>query len=85
MDSMLVKIKLGKERLHLPRSRIVRLIIGAALILGGLLGFLPVLGFWMVPLGLLILSVNLPIVRRWRRRGEVWWGRRKGDKSDSDG
>jgi len=85
MDSMPVKIKLGKERLLLPRSRIVRLIIGAALIIGGLLGFLPVLGFWMVPLGLLILSVDLPIVRRWRRRVEVWWGRRKGDKSDSDG
>ena len=82
---MPVKIKLGKGRLHLPRSRIVRLIIGAALILGGLLGFLPVLGFWMVPLGLLILSVDLPIVRRWRRRVEVWWGRRKGDKNGGGG
>jgi purine-cytosine permease-like protein len=75
---MPIKIKLGNYHLHLPRSRIVRVIIGISLILGGLLGFLPVLGFWMVPLGLLILSVDLPIVRRWRRRVEVWWGRRKG-------
>jgi len=75
---MLVKIKIGNGHLHLPRSRIIRVIIGAALILGGLLGFLPVLGFWMIPLGLLILSVDLPIVRRWRHRAQVWWGRRKG-------
>ena len=43
----------------------------------GLLGFLPVLGFWMLPLGLLVLSVDFPIVRRWRRQLTVWWHRRK--------
>jgi len=75
---MLVKFKLGNGHLHVPRSRSIRVIIGAALILCGLLGFLPVLGFWMIPLGLLILSVDLPIVRRWRPRAQVWWGRRKG-------
>jgi hypothetical protein len=32
----------------------------------------------MVPLGLLVLSVDLPVVRRLRRRVEVWWGRRNG-------
>jgi hypothetical protein len=42
-------------------------------------GFLPVLGFWMIPLGLLVLSVDLPIVRRWRRQLTVWWHRRKGE------
>jgi hypothetical protein len=41
------------------------------LILFGCVGFLPVLGFWMVPLGLVILSVDMPAVRRWRRRAEV--------------
>jgi hypothetical protein len=45
------------------------------LVLGGLLGFLPVLGFWMVPLGLVILAVDFPIVRRLKRRLEVWLGR----------
>ncbi len=83
---MPVKIKLGTGHLHLPRSRITRVIIGIALILGGLLGFLPILGFWMIPLGLLILSADLPIMRRWRRRVEVWWGRRrKGNKDESTG
>ena len=56
--------------------RWLRLIIGALLLLGGILGFLPILGFWMLPLGLLVLSYDLPPVRRWRRRFEVWWLRR---------
>jgi len=45
--------------------------------LGGLVGFLPILGFWMVPLGLLVLSFDLPAARRLRRRITVWWGRRQ--------
>ena len=53
------------------------LIIGGLLVLGGVAGFLPVLGFWMIPLGLLVLSYDLPLVRRWRRRLEVAWGRRR--------
>ena len=60
----------------MPRSRIVRLAIGIGLIVGGTLGFLPVLGFWMIPLGLLVLSIDLAIVRRARRRMEVAWYRR---------
>ena len=71
------EIRLGKYRLPLPGSWIVRVCIGVALILGGCLGFLPVLGFWMVPLGLMVLSIDLPIVRRGRRRIEVWWGNRR--------
>ncbi|SKA36410.1 hypothetical protein [Consotaella salsifontis] len=61
----------------LPRSRILRMSIGGAFVVGGLLGFLPILGFWMVPLGAMILSVDLPVVRRWRRRFSVWWERRR--------
>jgi purine-cytosine permease-like protein len=70
-------IRLGKHRLPLPGSWIVRMFIGVILILGGFLGFLPILGFWMIPLGLMVLSIDLPIVRRGRRRIEVWWGNRR--------
>ena len=73
------KVKPGNSQLHLPRSRLVRLVIGIALIAGGLLGFLPVLGFWMIPLGLVILSVDLPVLRRWRRRLALWRRRKRGD------
>ena len=61
----------------MPRSRVGRIVIGVLLIICGLLGFLPVLGFWMVPLGLLVLSQDLPFVRRQRRRLTVWWARRR--------
>ncbi|MBB2674881.1 UNVERIFIED_ORG: hypothetical protein GGE53_001390 [Rhizobium etli] len=47
-----------------------------ALVLCGFLGFLPILGFWMIPLGLLVLSHDLPIARRLRRRLAVWWHKR---------
>ncbi|MBT7941985.1 MAG: hypothetical protein HN719_01380, partial [Alphaproteobacteria bacterium] len=55
----------------------LRLGIGVLLMLGGILGFLPIVGFWMFPLGLLVLSYDLPWARRWRRRMEVWWLRRR--------
>ena len=80
---MSTKIKLGNREFHLPRSRLVRLVIGLLLIVGGLLGFLPVLGFWMIPLGLLILSVDLAVVRRYRRRFEVWLGRRRESENEN--
>ena len=71
-------INFAGKRIPLPASRIARIGLGVALILGGLLGFLPVLGFWMVPLGLIVLSVDLAIAHRQRRKLEVWWGRRRG-------
>jgi len=78
-------VKLGNNKIGLPRSRMVRIALGSILIFGGILGFLPVLGFWMIPLGLLVLSQDLPMVRRWRRRLAVKFGRKvkNGDKSGS--
>ncbi|HLF23582.1 MAG TPA: hypothetical protein VI565_06625 [Burkholderiales bacterium] len=51
--------------------------IGVLLVIGGMLGFLPVLGYWMLPLGLALLAVDFPIARRWYRRLVVWWERRR--------
>ena len=73
----MARIRVGKRVFRLPRSRAVRITLGALLILGGVLGFLPILGFWMIPLGLGVLSVDLPAVRRLRRRAEIWWLRRR--------
>jgi hypothetical protein len=74
---MAAKIRFANRHFHLPQSKPLRLGLGILLVAGGLLGFLPVLGFWMIPLGLLVLSVDIPIVRRWRRQLAVWWHRRK--------
>ena len=76
------KVTLGSKTIKLPRSRLARISIGILLVIGGILGFLPILGFWMVPLGLLVLSIDLPAIRRLRRNITVWWGRRgNNDKS----
>ena len=77
------KIRFANRHLHLPESKSVRLGLGILLVACGLLGFLPILGFWMIPLGLLVLSVDIPIVRRWRRKLAVWWHRRKEDGETS--
>ncbi len=71
------KIQILGRDFHMPRSRRKRVSIGVALIFCGLLGFLPVLGFWMIPLGVLVLSYEFASVRRFRRRGVVWWQRRR--------
>ncbi len=71
----------GRWRVSLPRSRPARVALGSGLICGGLLGFLPVLGFWMVPLGVVVLSQDIPAARRMRRRFSVWWARRREPKT----
>lgn len=68
-----MRARVSAIRRH-PNVRLRRS-VGAALIVGGLLGFLPVLGFWMLPLGLLVLSDDIPWVRRRRRRLAVRFGR----------
>ena len=41
----------------------VRLPFAVLLMLGGLLSFLPFLGVWMIPLGVLLLAVDVPALR----------------------
>ena len=73
-------VKIGDRRYSVPGPAPVRIVVGLLLVIGGFFGFLPVLGFWMIPLGLLVLSIDLPYVRRKRRQIEVWWGRRRAGK-----
>lgn len=67
---------------NLPKNRIARIVIGFLLILGGMVGFLPVLGFWMIPMGLVVLSIDIAIARRWRRRTEIWWAETWGNRKE---
>ncbi len=71
------KISVFGRDFDLPQSRGLRISLGVALVIGGILGFLPILGFWMIPLGLFVLSQDIPVVRRQRRKVTLWWGRRK--------
>ncbi len=70
------RIDFAGRQIKLPQSRPLRIALGVVLVLAGFVGFLPVLGFWMIPLGLMVLSVDLPLARRLRRRATIWWGRR---------
>ncbi|MGI3166272.1 hypothetical protein [Pseudooceanicola sp. 200-1SW] len=46
-----------------------RLPVGLLLMLGGVLGFLPIVGFWMLPLGLAVAALDVaPLIRRLRGR-----------------
>ena len=65
----------------------VRLPIACLLILGSFLAIFPIFGLWMLPLGLMLLAVDVPLLRpaisnllvRTRRRIGLW---RRGGRSD---
>jgi len=51
--------------LRRPQARLPRLVAGCAFTLGGCLAILPLLGLWMLPIGLLLLSQDIPALERW--------------------
>ena len=52
---------------HLPPG--ARLILGLLLMVGGVFGFLPILGFWMIPVGAAVAALDvIPIWRKLRGR-----------------
>ncbi len=71
-------IKLGSYTFTLPDWAPARIAIGVFFIILGFLGFLPVLGFWMIPLGVAILAYDIPYVRLLRQNFMRWW---RGGKS----
>jgi hypothetical protein len=60
-----------------PSSRWVRIPSGALLIVGGVLSFLPILGVWMLPLGLALLAEDVPALRASRSKVLDWVERKK--------
>ncbi|MZR30527.1 PGPGW domain-containing protein [Sneathiella litorea] len=73
-----------KQPFQNPKTKIGRFILGWSLVIGGAFGFLPVLGFWMIPLGLLILSTDYAFARRWRRKLLVWIGKRQKKRNGNE-
>jgi hypothetical protein len=59
-----------------PSSRWIRIPAGLLLIAGGIFSILPLLGLWMLPLGLLLLAQDLSFLRRPTRRALLWMERR---------
>jgi hypothetical protein len=68
------KINVIGYRVGVPGHPVLRILLGIVLVLGGIFSFLPLLGVWMLPLGLAILAIDIPPVRRFQRRMNVRLG-----------
>ncbi|MBT4588098.1 MAG: hypothetical protein HON14_16795 [Rhodospirillaceae bacterium] len=42
----------------------LRTLIGVLFLIGGVFWFLPILGLWMLPVGLLLIALDVPVLRR---------------------
>jgi hypothetical protein len=50
--------------LRKPSSKLVRFPLGVLLILGGIFSILPLLGLWMLPLGLILIAQDIPVLEK---------------------
>ena len=50
--------------LRKPSSRLVRVPLALLLVIGGVFSFLPILGLWMLPLGLLLIAQDVPFLQK---------------------
>jgi len=58
--------------LRIPSSRLVRVPLAILLVFGGIFSFLPVLGLWMLPLGLVLFAQDLPFLEKPMARMLGW-------------
>lgn len=70
-----------------PDRRAIRIVAAVLLVCGGLLSILPVLGIWMLPLGLALLAEDWPGLKpkleNAARLCERVWRRLRPDKADA--
>jgi hypothetical protein len=68
-----------------PERVWLRVPLAIALVIGGLLSFLPVLGIWMLPLGLLLIARDIPFLRTPAARMLAWieakWPQQKSSRA----
>ena len=63
-------IKIVARVRHWTRSHVpfgLRLPLGLVIICAGFLGFLPFLGFWMIPVGIAVAALDVAPMWRWAR------------------
>ncbi|MCA6123043.1 hypothetical protein J6500_14230 [Bradyrhizobium sp. WSM 1704] len=74
--------------LRKPSSIYVRIPLAILLILGGIFSFLPVLGLWMLPLGLLLFAQDVPFLQKPTAQLLGWierkWAEREARKRDAN-
>jgi hypothetical protein len=60
------------RRLRHPNAAWVRIPVGVLFIVGGIFSILPFLGIWMLPLGLLLIAMDVPVLREPVGRFTIW-------------
>ena len=55
-----------------PGVRLIRIPLGILFIIGGLLWFLPIVGIEMLPIGLMLIAQDIPVLRRPVGRLVLW-------------
>jgi hypothetical protein len=76
IERLPVRLRAPTRWLRQPASRWLRIPAGLLLVAGGFLSVLPLFGLWMLPLGLMLLSEDVPLLRRARERVLDWLERR---------
>jgi hypothetical protein len=76
IDRLPERMRSAVRALRRGSARWLRIPAGLLLIAGGILSFLPILGVWMLPLGLALLAEDVPVLRSCRTRILDWVERR---------
>jgi hypothetical protein len=93
IDRLPARVQAATRWLRRPSSRWARVPAGVLLIIGGLLSILPLLGLWMLPLGVVLLADDVPVFRRMRdtllnqleRRRPAWFAELRRDSRSQAG
>ncbi|MCB8882860.1 hypothetical protein ACELLULO517_21620 [Acidisoma cellulosilytica] len=72
LNRLPARIRDATHWLLAPKARWARIPVGLLLILGGIFSFLPLLGIWMLPLGLILLAEDISFLRRLREKALDW-------------
>ncbi|WP_343234596.1 hypothetical protein [Microvirga splendida] len=55
-----------------PEARWIRMPVGFLFVLGGIFSILPFFGIWMLPLGLLLMAYDIPVLQKPVGHFTIW-------------
>jgi hypothetical protein len=67
-------LRFGRRKIPMPKTKFMRTVLGTSIIVWGIIPVPP--GLAVVPVGMGVLSVDYPKMRKRRRKLLVWSGRR---------
>jgi hypothetical protein len=76
VERLPVRLARAVQWLREPSRRLIRFGAGILFIVGGIFAILPILGIWMLPLGLALLAEDLPGLKPVLERTSRWTERR---------